>query len=91
MKLLNSSFEYALNGVGISEKVFEKTFDQYKSIAQDALAKAYNNYGLVLNYLGRTNDATAAYGVALQFSPDDLNILKNIENAAKIAEYIRIQ
>lgn len=91
MKLLNSSFEYALNGVGISEKVFDKTYDHHKSIAQNALAKAYNNYGLVLNYLGRTHEATAAYGVALQFSPNDLDIKQNIENAAQIAGYIQIR
>lgn len=91
IKLLKASFEYALNGVGISEKVFDKTFDHYKSMAQNALAKAYNNYGLVLNYLGRTNEATAAYSVALQFSPDDLAIKRNIVNTAKIARYIRIQ
>lgn len=91
VKLLKASFEYALNGVGISEKVLDKTFDHYKSMAQNALAKAYNNYGLVLNYLGRTNEATAAYSVALHFSPDDLGIKRNIENAAQIARYIRIR
>jgi tetratricopeptide (TPR) repeat protein len=91
MMLLNASFEYALNAVGISEKVFDKTFDHHKATALNALSKAYNNYGLVLNYLGRTNEATAAYGVALQFSPDDLDIKHNIVNAAKIAGYIQIR
>jgi len=86
--LLKSSVGYSNESVKIQLTAIEIAPEQYKKTMVVNLGCAYNNLGLAINFLGDTVTAHKHYCKALELSPGNTDVRRNIKAIEQKANYI---
>jgi len=86
--LLRSAETYLREGVQTSKNAMEIFPDRFRNLLRSNIGTGYNNLGLTLNLLGEIDRAYQMYRIALEWNPDDNNVISNLEAIHENAVYM---
>ena len=89
ISLLKSAEGYLREAIITLKNAHSIAPDRYRSAIMLNISGGYNNLGLTLNLLGDTRGAKEMYEKALEISPDDEQIKKNMDSILQNASYRR--
>ncbi|NVM22373.1 MAG: tetratricopeptide repeat protein [Desulfobacterales bacterium] len=89
LALLRSAESYLREAIKTNQNAVALSPARFKGAIIRNIANAYNNLGIVLSFLGDVRQAYRMYEKALELTPDDTDILNNVEAIEKNASYIR--